>query len=44
MNAIDNGDSLWEDEYRYIKADEETAIVYDRGYIIYDRIKSLYDL
>ena len=36
MNAISNGNSFWKDEYRYIKANGETATVLDRGYILYD--------
>lgn len=37
MNLIDNGGTLWEDEYKYIKIDGEQAIVYDRGYLMYDK-------
>ncbi|GEO11176.1 response regulator [Segetibacter aerophilus] len=37
-NVINNGGMLWEDEYRYLKADGEIAIVYDRGYLIYNDV------
>ncbi|MDQ6815511.1 MAG: PAS domain S-box protein [Bacteroidota bacterium] len=36
LNIINNGGSLWEDEYRYLTADGGVAIVYDRGYLMYD--------
>ncbi len=32
---IDNGDSKWEDEYRFLKADGSYAYVFDRGYAIH---------
>ncbi len=34
--AASSNKSLWQDEYRYLKADGSIAYVYDRGYIIYD--------
>ena len=36
MNVINNAGTLWEDEYRYMKATGDVAIVYDRGYLMYD--------
>ncbi|MBC8045188.1 MAG: PAS domain S-box protein [Fimbriimonadaceae bacterium] len=37
---INNRDStLWQDEYRYMKANGDIAYVIDRGYIIYDENK-----
>lgn len=36
MKKINDGDTdLWEDEYRYIKADGSIAYIHDRGFIIY---------
>ncbi|HEX8461551.1 MAG TPA: PAS domain S-box protein, partial [Segetibacter sp.] len=37
VNAITNGNSFWEDEFRYLKANGETAIVFDRASIMYDK-------
>lgn len=39
-NAVENPEvTYWEDEYRYIKADESIAYIYDRGHIIYEKGK-----
>ncbi len=34
--AIDNGETVWHDEYRYRRADGSHADVFDRGTIVYD--------
>ncbi|WP_166819864.1 PAS domain S-box protein [Thalassoroseus pseudoceratinae] len=34
--AIDNGEELWQDEYRYRRADGSYASVFDRGRIVHD--------
>lgn len=36
QNAIDDGKTLWSDEYRYIRNDKKEMVIYDRGFIMRD--------
>lgn len=37
FDAINNGESMWSDNYRFQKADGSYAYIFDRGYLIYDQ-------
>jgi PAS domain S-box-containing protein len=34
--AIDSGEKMWSDEYRYLKKDGSIVFIYDRGFILHD--------
>lgn len=36
QQAIDDGNTLWSDEYRYMRGDKKEMVIYDRGSIIKD--------
>jgi two-component system, NarL family, sensor histidine kinase UhpB len=39
QSAIDTGQTLWYDEYRFRRKDGSYAFVFDRGYVIHDKNK-----
>jgi PAS domain S-box-containing protein len=41
-NAIENGQTTWSEEYRFLKSDGETVEIFDRGYVVYDEEGNAY--
>lgn len=35
--AIERGDQFWSDEYRFLRRDGSYAMLFDRGYVVYDQ-------
>lgn len=34
--VIDEGESVWSDEYQFLRADGTYAVIFDRGHVVYD--------